>query len=65
MADKTGWPPGLLQDDSRGLSRWFASRIDARLRLREAMSHQAEIALLVTIADEIAVPITIGRICSE
>lgn len=31
---KTGWPPGLLQDDSRGLSRWFASRIDARWVLR-------------------------------
>lgn len=27
---KTGWPPGLLQDDSRGLSKWFASRLDAR-----------------------------------
>lgn len=27
---KTGWPPGLLQDDSRELSRWFSSRPDAR-----------------------------------
>lgn len=45
---KTGWPPGLLQDDCKGLSRWFASRPDARevLRrsLREAMTHSAEIA---------------------
>lgn len=27
---KTGWPPGLLQDDDKKLSRWFASRLDAR-----------------------------------
>ena len=27
---KTGWPPGLLQDDCRGLSMWFASRPDAK-----------------------------------
>lgn len=27
---KTGWPPGLLQDDCRKLHRWFASRLDAR-----------------------------------
>lgn len=26
----TGWPPGLMQDDCRALSRWFASRLDAR-----------------------------------
>ena len=32
---KTGWPPGLLQDDDRKLSRWFSSRPDARLRVRE------------------------------
>lgn len=32
---KTGWPEGLLQDDSRELSRWFASRIDARHVLRQ------------------------------
>ena len=31
---KTGWPPGLLQDDSRGLSMWFASRVDARETIR-------------------------------
>lgn len=31
---KTGWPPGLLQDDSSGLSKWFASRIDARETVR-------------------------------
>ncbi|MES2910554.1 MAG: hypothetical protein V4718_04145 [Pseudomonadota bacterium] len=27
---KTGWPPGLLQDDSKGLSRWLSSKPDAR-----------------------------------
>lgn len=35
-ASRTGWPPGLLQDDSRGLSKWLASKPDARLRAREA-----------------------------
>ena len=35
---RTGWPPGLLQDDSPGLSRWLASRPDARRRVREALS---------------------------
>jgi hypothetical protein len=33
---KTGWPPGLLQDDCRGLSQWLASRPDALRRVREA-----------------------------
>lgn len=36
---KTGWPaPALMQDDHRGLFRWFASKPDARLRVREALS---------------------------
>lgn len=35
---KTGWPPGLLQDDDRRLSRWFASRPDARYQLRKNMT---------------------------
>lgn len=30
LGGKTGWPPGLLQDDSRELSQWFASRPGAR-----------------------------------
>lgn len=30
----TGWPPGLLQDDSLRLSDWFASRVDARWTVR-------------------------------
>ncbi|WP_341918602.1 hypothetical protein [Polaromonas sp. YR568] len=32
---KTGWPPGLLQDDSKQLSKWLASRPDARQIVRE------------------------------
>jgi hypothetical protein len=32
---KTGWPPGLLQDDCAKLSRWFASRPDARYVVRK------------------------------
>jgi hypothetical protein len=32
---KTGWPPTLLQDDSRKLSKWFASRPDALYVLRK------------------------------
>ena len=35
LPPKTGWPPGLLQDDSRELSRWFASRLDARYVIRK------------------------------
>lgn len=31
----TGWPPGLLQDESRKLSIWFATRPGARRQLRE------------------------------
>jgi hypothetical protein len=34
-AEKTGWPPGMLQDDSRELSRWLAGRPDARRVARE------------------------------
>lgn len=34
----TGWPPGLLQDDCAGLSKWLASRPDARRRVREALA---------------------------
>lgn len=32
---KTGWPPGMLQDDDKGLSRWLASRLDARQIVRQ------------------------------
>ena len=32
---KTGHPPGLLQDDCRKLSKWLASRVNARQEARE------------------------------
>jgi len=28
--ERTGWPAGLMQDDSSALSKWFASKPDAR-----------------------------------
>jgi len=30
----TGYPPGLLQDDDPRLSKWFATRLDARRVVR-------------------------------
>lgn len=45
-APRTGWPPGLLQDDSRELSRWFASKPDARCRVRAACADIARARLL-------------------
>jgi glutaredoxin len=39
---KTGWPLGLLQDDCDKLSRWFASRIDARETVRKVFRNQME-----------------------
>jgi hypothetical protein len=36
MTEKTGWPlPALMQDDHRGLFKWFASKPDARRLVRE------------------------------
>ena len=32
---KTGHPPDLLQDDCRKLSKWLASRMNARQEVRE------------------------------
>jgi len=37
---KTGWPPGLLQDDCKGLSKWLSNRPDAKRRVREALAEQ-------------------------
>ena len=36
MLLKTGWPPRLMQDDCKGLSKWLSNRIDSRLRARQA-----------------------------
>jgi len=33
---KTGWPAGMLQDDSPELSRWLASKPDALVHVRAA-----------------------------
>jgi len=35
-AERTGWAPGMLQDDSRELSTWLATRVDSRKVAREA-----------------------------
>lgn len=42
MTKKTGWPEGLLQDDDGRLSRWFASRPDARYVLKQQLEKQNE-----------------------
>ena len=34
MTARTGWAMDLCQDECRGLSKWFASRIDARQVVR-------------------------------
>jgi hypothetical protein len=40
---KTGWPVGLLQDDCSELSRWFASRPDARYVIRKLFGDQQKL----------------------
>lgn len=44
MNERTGWPPGLLQDDCRKLARWFSSRPDARRIVRQVAAEHAEAA---------------------
>lgn len=39
---KTGWPPCLLQDDSKKLTEWFTSRIDARWVVHQVCKEIAE-----------------------
>lgn len=41
MRPRTGWPPGLLQDDSRQLFGWFANRANARAEARMAAREAA------------------------
>lgn len=38
--ERTGWPPGLLQDDCGKLARWFETRIDARWTLRKVIAER-------------------------
>jgi hypothetical protein len=48
----TGWPPGMLQDDSRELSRALAGKPDARMHAREAAeSARTEYRMLVQLPD--------------
>jgi len=47
---KTGWdPPALMQDDHGGLSRWFATRPDARYTFlnprRKRMKYRVQIVM--------------------
>ena len=48
---KTGWPPGMLQDDDNRLSRWLANRPGARYQVRKNMTEQQPEAL--RLADEL------------
>lgn len=42
---RTGWPPGLLQDDDKKLSKWLSNRPDSNMRAREAVQkiHDARV----------------------
>ena len=44
---KTGWPPGLLQDDSKQLSKWLAGKPDAFRLAREAAKQYITVLLTV------------------
>lgn len=53
MSRTTGWPPGLLQDDSRELSTWLASRPGARRLVDERCAEiRAEVAARIIRSDE-------------
>ena len=40
--ERTGWPAGLLQDDDRKLSKWLASKPDAKHVVDMAQPEQCE-----------------------
>lgn len=42
MTAPTGWPPGMLQDDSRELSRALSSKPDARMHVRDVAAKITE-----------------------
>jgi hypothetical protein len=59
--DRTGWSPGLLQDDSRELSRWLAQRAGAvhlarfvAQEIQEQMDTQAIADVYMTRPQDIA-----------
>lgn len=37
----TGWPPGMLQDDCRGLSKWLSNRPGDMRHIGSTMTHPA------------------------
>ena len=43
----TGWPPGMLQDDCRGLSRWLSNKLDARYVLRKNLVMKTKTSELI------------------
>lgn len=47
MINTTGWPPGLMQDDSRELSRWLSERLGAKHQVRE-VAHKIRAALALS-----------------
>lgn len=52
----TGWPPGLLQDDCKKLSRWLAAKPDARyiVRKQNEMTNETDPhAELMRLVDEV------------
>jgi hypothetical protein len=57
---KTGWPPGMLQDDSRELSRWLANRPGARLQVSaadlDARESEREAALRAAVCEAYVPP---------
>ncbi len=59
---KTGWPPGLLQDDDRKLAEWFASRVDARWVVRKVCN---EIRKAKMLRDDPKVHVKIAVAVSE
>ena len=58
---KTGHPPGLLQDDCRKLSKWLASRMNARQEVREVCRLSAQEK---TMNDKTEQPVTNGPRCT-
>lgn len=52
---KTGWPPGLLQDDSKRLSGWLSTRGCAR-----ALAQEAALEKMAENARELGLDYTVG-----
>jgi hypothetical protein len=39
---KTGWPPGLLQDDDKKFSKWLSNKLGARRVVRDTLEPTEE-----------------------